>query len=438
MACVTRAPRARLILALALATGLGLVSLAPASAQQSQPDESAELLRGRLVGAGESEGEDTPVEGVTITVRTAAGEEVGVVTTDDDGRWEVPLPGPGAYDVELDPATLPDGVELRDPDRTVLTVSLNPSQARTVSFPVGVDTREITGGFSNFLQKVVLGINYGLIVAMMAIGLSLVFGTTGLTNFAHAEMVTFGALVAFLFNQTLGLHLIPAAFMAVLIGGVAGGVFDLGVWRPLRRRKSGLIAMMVVSIGLAMLFRYIFLYQFGGRTRPFRDYFLQRAIDIGPVSVAPRDLWSIGISLVVLLLVGVLLQLTRLGKGMRAVADDTDLAASSGIDVDRVVLSVWIAGGALAALGGVLLGLAEQVGWEMGFKQLLLMYAGITLGGLGTAYGALVGGFIIGLVVQVSTVWVPPELNAVTALVVLIGVLLIRPQGILGRAERVG
>jgi len=103
-----------------------------------------------------------------------------------------------------------------------------------------------------------------------------------------------------------------------------------------------------------------------------------------------------------------------------------------------VVLSVWIAGGALAALGGVLLGLAEQVGWEMGFKQLLLMYAGITLGGLGTAYGALVGGFIIGLVVQVSTVWVPPELNAVTALVVLIGVLLIRPQGILGRAERVG
>ena len=136
--------------------------------------------------------------------------------------------------------------------------------------------------------------------------------------------------------------------------------------------------------------------------------------------------------------VGLLLQRTRVGKAMRAVADNPDLASSSGIDVDRVVLLVWVAGGALAALGGVLLGLGEQVSWEMGFKQLLLIFAGVTLGGLGTAYGALVGSFIIGVVVQVSTVWVPPELNSVTALAVLIGILLVRPQGILGQAERIG
>jgi len=196
--------------------------------------------------------------------------------------------------------------------------------------------------------------------------------------------------------------------------------------------------MLVVSIGLSMLFRYVFLYQFGGRTRPYGDYNLQRAIDLGPVSIVPKDLWSIAISLSVLLVVGALLQATRVGKAMRAVADNPDLAASSGIDVDHVVLFVWVAGGALAALGGVLLGLGEQVGFEMGFKQLLLMFAGITLGGLGTAYGALIGSFIIGLVVQVSTVWVPSELNAVTALVVLIGILLVRPQGILGQAERIG
>jgi branched-chain amino acid transport system permease protein len=224
----------------------------------------------------------------------------------------------------------------------------------------------------------------------------------------------------------------------MIVGGAAGGLFDAGVWRPLRRRKTGLISMMVASIGLSLLFRYVFLYQFGGRTRPYGNYFAQRAVDIGPISVAPRDLWSIGISLTVLIVVGLLLQMTRIGKGMRAVADNPDLAASSGIDVDRVVLFVWITGGALAALGGVLLGLGEQVSWEMGFKQLLLIFAGVTLGGLGTAYGALVGSFIIGLVVQVSTVWVPPELNAVTALAVLIGILLIRPQGILGQAERIG
>jgi branched-chain amino acid transport system permease protein len=251
-------------------------------------------------------------------------------------------------------------------------------------------------------------------------------------------MVTFGAMAAFFLNRTVGLHIIPAGALAMVIGGAAGGAFDLGVWRPLRRRRTGLIAMLVVSIGLSLLFRYMFLYQFGGRTRPYSDYFAQRAIDIGPISVAPRDLWSIALSFTVLVIVGLLLQRTKIGKAMRAVADNPDLAASSGIDVDHVVLFVWVCGGALAALGGVLLGLSEQVSWEMGYKQLLLMFAGITLGGLGTAYGALVGSFIIGLVVQVSTVWVPPELNAVTALVVLIGILLVRPQGILGQRERVG
>jgi neutral amino acid transport system permease protein len=434
--------RVLLGLLVALLALLGSSSLtAAAGAQEDDEDDApSQVLRGILRDTKEtsSRDDDEPVEGVGIIVRTAAGEEVEVAATDEDGLWEVEVPGPGDYEVEIEPDTLPDGIELRNPDTTLLVVHLNPAQSRTVNFPLGADTRNITGGFENFLQKVVLGISFGLIVAMMSIGLSLVFGTTELVNFAHAEMVTFGALVAYFFNQTIDLHLVPAAILAVIIGGVAGGLFDLSVWRPLRRRRTGLIAMMVVSIGLSILFRYLFLYQFGGRTRPYGDYFLQRAVDIGPVSVAPRDLWSIGIALSVLIAVGLLLQLTRLGKGMRAVADNPDLAASSGIDVDRVILAVWIGGGALAALGGVLLGLAEQVGFEMGFKQLLLVFAGVTLGGLGTAYGALVGGFIIGLVVQVSTVWVPPELNAVSALMVLIGILLVRPQGILGRAERIG
>jgi neutral amino acid transport system permease protein len=273
---------------------------------------------------------------------------------------------------------------------------------------------------------------------MMAIGLSLIFGTTGLTNFAHAELVTFGALAAYFLNQTVGLPLLVAAPLAMVAGGAAGALSDLGIWRPLRRRRTGLIAMMIVSIGLSILLRAVFLYQFGGRTRPYGDYNNQRAIDIGPVSVVAKDLWSIALSLSVLLIVGLLLQRTKIGKAMRAVADNPDLASSSGIDVDRVVLFVWVAGGALAALGGVLLGLGEQVGFQMGFRQLLLMFAGITLGGLGTAYGALVGCFLIGLAVEVSTVWVPPELKAVTALVVLIGILLVRPQGILGQSERVG
>jgi len=123
---------------------------------------------------------------------------------------------------------------------------------------------------------------------------------------------------------------------------------------------------------------------------------------------------------------------------MRAVSDNPDLAASSGIDVERVILFVWALGGGLAALGGVLFGVQQQVHFEMGFRLLLLMFAGITLGGLGTAYGALVGSVAVGVFIELSTIWVPTELKTVGALFVLIVVLLIRPQGILGRAERIG
>jgi neutral amino acid transport system permease protein len=285
---------------------------------------------------------------------------------------------------------------------------------------------------------VVEGIKLGLIIGISAVGLSLIFGTTGLTNFAHGELVTFGAIATWYFNNNRGLHLIPAAVLGILVGAAFGGVLDLGLWRPLRRRRTGLIAMLVVTIGLALLMRYIFLYQFRGRNRPFADYQIQTGVELGPISITPKDLISIGISLLVLVGVATMLTKSKIGKAIRAVADNGDLAASSGIDVDRVILAVWISGGALAALGGVLIGLGEQVHWQSGFFLLLLMFAGVTLGGLGTAYGALLGSLLVGILVQVSTLWVPTELKNVGALLVLIVILLIKPQGLLGRAERIG
>ena len=150
------------------------------------------------------------------------------------------------------------------------------------------------------------------------------------------------------------------------------------------------------------------------------------------------DLASIVIALVVLLLVAVMLQRTKIGKAMRAVADNRDLAASSGINVNRVILVVWMMGGALAALGGVLLGLSDEVQWDMGFRLLLLMFAGVTLGGLGTAYGALVGSIVVGVFVQMSTLVVPNDVKYVGGLLLLIVILIVRPQGILGSRVRVG
>lgn len=135
-----------------------------------------------------------------------------------------------------------------------------------------------------------------------------------------------------------------------------------------------------------------------------------------------------------------MLQRTPIGQAMRAVADNRDLAEASGVDVKRVILSVWILGAGLAALGGAMLGLSDGVSWDMGFQVLLLVFAGVILGGLGTAYGAMVGGLLIGIVTQLSTLVFPAEMKILWALVVLVLVLLAKPEGVLGRVQlkRVG
>ena len=156
------------------------------------------------------------------------------------------------------------------------------------------------------------------------------------------------------------------------------------------------------------------------------------------MSITPRDLTVTVIAVLVIIGVGLMLQRTRIGKAMRAVSDNRDLAESSGIDVNRVILVVWMLGGGLAALGGVFYGLTTAVYWDMGFNLLLLMFAGVILGGLGSAFGAVVGSLVVGLVAQLSTLWFPTELQNAWALLALVIVLLVRPQGILGRAERVG
>ncbi|HEU5150083.1 MAG TPA: branched-chain amino acid ABC transporter permease [Iamia sp.] len=421
---------------------LDLAGAAPAGAQ-AEGEEPAHSVRGILIDKKQTRErtDDVPVEGAEITVSTAGGEEIGTATSDAEGAWEVEVPGPGRYTVELDPDSLPDGVGVAG-DRNELELDVNPNQRRLIQFDLGARTRDVTTTFDRFLQLGFTGIRFGLIIAITAVGLSLIFGTTGLTNFAHGEMVTFGGIMAWYANVDWGLHFIPSVLIAVAAGAGGAAAMEIGVWRKLRRRGVSLLAMMVVSIGLSIVLRYGFQLIFGASPRVYAAYQGQDPIEAGPVNIAPRDLWSIGLIIVVLLAVAFVLQRTKIGKAMRAVSDNRDLAASSGIDVDRVILFVWVLGGGLAALGGVLFALNERISFNSGFGLLLLMFAGITLGGLGTAYGALVGSFIIGLFIQISTLdpfpAVPPNLKNVGALVVLILVLLVRPQGILGRAERVG
>jgi neutral amino acid transport system permease protein len=420
---------------------VALVASGPVTAQEPPPPEQpAQTVQGTLRYDDEN-GDEVLVEGIDITVESADGVFTQDVTTDADGEFSVEVPGPGNYVATIDPDTVPEDISLQDEDRTELTFTLGAGQSRNVLFPLQSGEGGGGGGgyFDRALRLSVEGIKFGLIIAICAVGLSLIFGTTGLVNFAHGEMVTWGALVGFFFNVTIGLPMLIAAPLAILVGTLTGFGIDRLLWRPLERRGTGLIAMLVITIGAGILVRYVFLYQFDGFTRTYDDYQLQtEGFEIGPVTIVPRDLATILLSVGVLVLVAVFLQMTRTGKAMRAVADNRDLAESSGIDVEKVVGFVWAAGAGLAALGGILLGLSEQVSWLMGFQLLLLMFAGVTLGGLGTAYGALVGSLVVGMFVQLSTLFVAPELKNVGALLILILILLVRPQGILGQSERVG
>jgi branched-chain amino acid transport system permease protein len=415
--------------------GVSLVVLAgPAGARQPAPT-------GESIGGTIRKPDGKPVPNVTLTVHKSK-LQVGTGTTGPDGQWTVPVPGPGIYQVLIDTSTLPKGVKLADPARRTLDqVEVRPEQAKVVLFPLGGAGGATPSRVSQLLNLALDGVRLGVIVALAAVGLSLIFGVTGLVNFAHGELVTFGAVVAFFFSTSVGGPRWPLAVATVLAVGVGGGfgwVLEMGLWRPLRRRRTSLIALLVVSIGLSLLIRHVILVVFKGDPRSYAQFAIQHPLHLGAVSILPKNLAAIGLSLGVLVAVGLVLERTRLGTAMRAVADNKDLAESSGIDVERVILATWVFAGSLAALGGVLYGLTQQVVWDMGFTLLLTMFAAVILGGLGSAYGAIAGGLVIGVASELSTYWIEVEFKVVVSLMILILVLLFRPQGILGIRERVG
>lgn len=424
---------------------------------------------------------DEPVAGVTITVSTADGEEVGSDVSAGDGTWEVLVDGPGDYRAELDESTLPDGVQIRGDN--VREINLFGGENRPVLFrltgsgggqqeqpsPGGTATpsptdpaedgeeppeelggdgateqdEEVTvvagrGTFGTALALTYDGIHFGLYLALAALGLSLVFGTMGLVNFSHGELVTVGAVLGLFFNVAIGMPVLVAGAAAVIVGGLFGWAQARYFWGWLRKRSTGLIAMMIISIGVALILRFGVLYFIGASARRYDQYVVQKGFEVGPVTFVPKTLIADAVAIVVLVAVSLALLYTRWGKATRAVADNPALAAASGINVDGVIRLVWTVGGALAALSGIIFAIDQGVRWQMGLRALLLIFAAVILGGLGTAFGAMFGALIVGVFLQLSTLVIPNEMKYIGALAILILVLLIRPQGILGRRERVG
>ncbi|NEM91270.1 branched-chain amino acid ABC transporter permease [Galbitalea soli] len=473
-----RSPLVRVILGLlALAfTASLLTALGSASARAESPADLAARVQTATTPSAAPSGsasaesigiwvrklsDKSNVAGVKITI-TGPGGFSQVVTTDAKGLQTIGLPAAGTYKVLVDVSSIPagDGKPLGLNPRQVQVDTDNqgvpayfllsttagggsgggttPTPGSTGSSTSGSSSSSGGTSFADVVfPRVATGLIFGLLIALASIGVSLIYGTTGLNNFAHGELVTFGSLTGYVMAGILHVPGPIAIVSAFVLGGVFGWVQDLGLWKPLRRRGVALIPLMIVSIGLSLALRYIFQFIFGPDllvTPSDSSSFLT----LGPVHLRSTDVSSPIICIVVLLAVAYVLLRTRIGKATRAVADNRSLAAASGINVERVIRIVWIGGGALAGLSGALIGYYQPVSWQTGASILLLIFASVTLGGLGTAFGALVGSVVIGLLVDLSTIFIPSNMKLVAALLVMIVILLFRPQGILGRRDRIG
>jgi len=458
-----RRRRVRTALTALAVAAVGLLCVAsPAAADGAcAPDPTTACLIGTMrTAAGD------PAVGVKLTVTGPEGDVP--VTTGADGVWNLAVHTAGSYTITLDPTTLPAGETLRDPSTTSRTVDLTLNQQAGALFPLGApessggaspsasasptagatsapaddtsDAPDAAGGSggNRVAQQFANGLVFGLLLALASVGLSLVYGTTGLSSFSHGEQVTLGAIVAYVFTQTVGLPLWLAAILAVAVGGATGWLQDAGIWRQLRKRRIGTTQQMIVTIGLSMALQYLFQFLFGGgRLRIVTTS--STPVHIGPVILSVQTIASAVIAILVLAATAYFLLYTRTGRATRAVSDNPALAAASGIGVERVIRTVWTGAAALAALGGVLTGLYFQATtWNMGGTILLLMFSAVTLGGLGTAFGALAGSMVIGIVSEMASLVVPSDLRYAGALLILVLVLLVRPQGILGRRDRIG
>lgn len=407
-----------------------------------------------------------PIADVTITL---SGKATAETKTAADGKWAFSVADDGDYTVTIDASVAQEhGLKTSSATVTIKKASFDKQRGVVRFDQAGDSTGSGTSGSSSsssagskkdasattaatqspakeqsnigkrIWQQLYSGIIFGLMLGLMSVGMNLVYGTTGLQSFSHGEQVTLGGLMAYVGTQMLHMPLIASAIFAIVIGALTGFIQNEIVWGPLRRRHVGTMQQMIVTIGLSMALQYTFQFFFGGDIKGIVKS-VPDSFQFGPITTDMPTLVSALIAICVIVGVTLFLYKTRLGRATRAVSDNAALAAASGINVDQVVRVVWILSCAMAALSGVLLGVyLNGISWNTGATLILLMFAAVTLGGLGTANGALIGSLVIGIVADMSSLVIPNDMRYASALAILIIVLLVRPQGIFGKQQRVG
>jgi neutral amino acid transport system permease protein len=291
-------------------------------------------------------------------------------------------------------------------------------------------------GIHEVSQRGINGLSLGAIYALGAVGLTLVYGILKLVNFAHGDFLTFGAYMAYLVNVTWELPLIFGIAFAILTTALLATSLEKVMWAPMRRRGAGMLQLLLMAIGLAFVIRYGIQFVWGTELRQL-DVNRTDTVTFLDLRIGRTQLIVIIVGFLTLIATGLMLRLTLLGKQMRALSDNLDLAETSGINTSRVILYTWLFAGGLAGLAGVFAGAITQLQPELGFELLLPIFAAVVLGGIGNAFGALTAGIVLGVVIEWSTLIVAPGLKLAVGFIILIIVLIIRPEGIFGRARTV-
>ena len=279
-----------------------------------------------------------------------------------------------------------------------------------------------------FLQLVVFGVVLGGIIALGAVGVSLIFGILRFANFAHGDMMTLGAYLALIVVGPLALPMY-VAFPVALAGTAAILVgIDQVLFRRLRRTAP--VILLISSFGVALILRSMIQLVWGPDNIVYWSA-IQLPWRFAGLRIRPDHVTILAATIGLVVLLHLFLQYTRMGKAMRAMSDDPDLARVTGINTERVVIWTWIMGGGLAAAAGIFLGMDTRLNPLLGWNVLLPVFAAALLGGIGRPYGAIAGGFVIGIATEVSTMFMQPVYKPAMAFALIVILLIIRPTGLL-------
>jgi branched-chain amino acid transport system permease protein len=290
-------------------------------------------------------------------------------------------------------------------------------------------------------DQVLNGLTIGGIYALIALGYTLVYGILFMINFAHGEIFMFGSFAGFFIlhqlvesgfaSTNLALSLLAAFLGAMLTSSILGVILERAAYRPLR--KAPRLAPLISAIGASIFLQNVMMLLVKARMQIYPDVFPEGIIGVGPVSVSYFQVFIILGSVLMMVGLYLFIKKTRTGKAMRAVAEDKDTAALMGIDVDRIIVTTFVVGSALAAVAGVMVGMYyTQINHMMGFLPGIKAFTAAVLGGIGNVAGAMLGGYVLGLAEALGVLVLPAQYKDVIAFSLLVMILVFRPRGILG------